>query len=491
VALDGVRPGGSPVKLSAEGEMCGFGSCAGKVVPRGSRLTPERLAKMRIGTDFLTDTEKQLFIDILFEFEPVLAFDDSEMGLLNPDVEPPVEIHTVPHVPWQQQNLRLPKAMQEAASAILKKKLASGILEHSQGAYRNRYFLVAKKNPGEYRLINDVQPLNAVTIRDSCMPPSVDDFSEDFAGYPILTSVDMFSGYDQINLHECSRDFTAFMTDLGLLRCTRIPPGWANSVAVFMRVILKILWELVPDHARPFVDDVALKGPKSRYNDEEISPGVRGFVAEHAQLFRRLLWADRVSVRRSTGYTAFELVYGRDCLLPVEFSVESWSVVDWEGEVQSHEDLLLARMRQLDERVLSEVRAAENLRDSRLASKAYFDQTKNLRPESQQLHIGDLVLVHDTRHANDRSRSRKLGFPWFGPYRIREIAPNSMHYYLDELDGTQLKRSFAGNHLKRSFSRSVLDNARREIFETIRVRTDFENMPVEGDNEEEDGDDGT
>ena len=35
------------------------------------------------------------------------------------------------------------------------------------------------------------------------------------------------------------------------------------------------------------------------------------------------LWADRISVRRSTGYSAFELVYGRECLLPVQFSIAS------------------------------------------------------------------------------------------------------------------------------------------------------------------------
>ena len=40
------------------------------------------------------------------------------------------------------------------------------------------------------------------------------------------------------------------------------------------------------------------------------------------------LWADRVSVRRSTEYSAFELVYSRDCLLPIDFTLESWSVVD-------------------------------------------------------------------------------------------------------------------------------------------------------------------
>jgi len=139
---------------------------SGRTVPRGSRLTPERLAKMQIGGNFLSDAEKQIFIDILFQFEGAIAFDDSEMGLLNPEIEPPVTIHTIPHVPWQQQNIRLPKAMQDIATQHVKEKLASGMLEFSQGPYRSRYFLVKKKKAGEFRFINDVQLLNGVTIRD-------------------------------------------------------------------------------------------------------------------------------------------------------------------------------------------------------------------------------------------------------------------------------------------------------------------------------------
>ena len=56
---------------------------------------------MKIGINFLMTPEKQLFIDILFEFEGVIAFEDSEMGSLNPEIEPPIIIHTVPHSPWQ------------------------------------------------------------------------------------------------------------------------------------------------------------------------------------------------------------------------------------------------------------------------------------------------------------------------------------------------------------------------------------------------------
>ena len=78
-----------------------------------------------------------------------------------------------------------------------------------KGTIANRYFLIKKKS-GKERFINDIHLLNGVTIRDSGMPPSVDEFSEDFAGYPITSSIDYYSGYDQISLDKRSRDLTAF-----------------------------------------------------------------------------------------------------------------------------------------------------------------------------------------------------------------------------------------------------------------------------------------
>jgi hypothetical protein len=200
-------------------------------VERKCHGTPERLAKMKIGVGFLSEEEKQLFIDILFKYEGAIAFDDSEMGLLDPRIEPPIKIHTVPHQPWQQVNLRLPKAMQDEATRQVKEKLDLGILEFSQGPYRSRYFLVQKKEPGSWRFINDVQPLNKITIREAGMPPAVDEFSEDFAGYPITSAIDYYSGYFQLLLDIESRDCTAFLTDIGLVRNTRLPQGWTNLVA--------------------------------------------------------------------------------------------------------------------------------------------------------------------------------------------------------------------------------------------------------------------
>jgi hypothetical protein len=56
--------------------------------------------------------------------------------------------------------------------------------------------LVKKKKPGEYRLINLAMHLNVITRRDINLPPSVDEFADEFTGYYIISLVDLYSGYD-------------------------------------------------------------------------------------------------------------------------------------------------------------------------------------------------------------------------------------------------------------------------------------------------------
>ena len=38
-------------------------------------------------------------------------------------------------------------------------------------------------------------------------------------------------------------------------------------------------------------------------------------------------WADRITVRKSTGMTPYRVVFGQECLLPVEIAMESWCAV--------------------------------------------------------------------------------------------------------------------------------------------------------------------
>ena len=195
-----------------------------------------------------------------------------------------MKIDTVDHEPWQAPGFPVPKALRQVVIEMLKDRLRSGILEPCQGPYRNPWFIVKKKN-GKYRLINSATNINKVTIKDANLPPVPDEFSEEFAGRVIGSYLDWFSGYDQLELDKLSRDMTAIMTDLGLLRQCTVLMGATNSVAQFVRVVLRILQDLIPQVAMPFVDDIGVKGPRTRYNDEEVPelPGVRRFVLEHIQ----------------------------------------------------------------------------------------------------------------------------------------------------------------------------------------------------------------
>jgi hypothetical protein len=130
-----------------------------------------------------------------------------------------------------------------------------------------------------------------------------------------------------------------------------------------------------------------------------------------------------------------------------------------------------------------------NLRNSRKYNKVYFDQHKNLRPDSQQLREGDLVLLYDS--ALQKNRNTKLFDKWRGPYRIVEKAENSTFYQLAELDGTLLSGTTAGNRLKRFYSREIADILRgddqpdRGGTEEQETSTDESVVEVEEESEEE------
>jgi hypothetical protein len=125
--------------------------------------------------------------------------------------------------------------------------------------------------------------INKHSIRDANLPPSVDEFSEEFAGCQMASLIDLFSGYDQIELDVKSRDLTGFQTPIGLLRMTTLPQGATNSVAQFVRIVTKILEDLIPEDCLPFLDDIGVKGPLSTYDDKEVIPGIRQYVLDNCR----------------------------------------------------------------------------------------------------------------------------------------------------------------------------------------------------------------
>jgi hypothetical protein len=161
----------------------------------------------------------------------------------------------------------------------------------SSSSYRSGIFLVEKKG-SKLRIMHDLQPLNQVTIRDSALPPIIDDITEDFKGYSFYFLVDLKAGYNMVTLDKQSRALTAFYAlDFGSMQLCTLPQGFTNSVAEFCRRTNHVLLDIWNGKVRVFVDDIAGKGPKTRYNERTIDGNseIRQFIYEGLHTLKETL----------------------------------------------------------------------------------------------------------------------------------------------------------------------------------------------------------
>ena len=165
------------------------------------------------------------------------------------------------------------------------------------------------------------------------------------------------------------------------------------------------------------------------------------------------MWANRITVRRSTGKTPYGVAFGQDCLLPFDVKEGTWAVMDWRSiEIFKNPtaELLAVRARQLECRAEDLEEAAQIQRKSREANKAYFDSHWRRRPEKPHttIELGDHVLLHCTWL--DQSHSHKLHDRWIGPYRVTDVLRKKERgtYQLAELDEVVLEGYFPSDRLK-------------------------------------------
>ena len=257
----------------------------------GGRLTEDRVELIDFGpVDYLHEEEQQLLLSVLQLREKALAFDDSEKGCLSREYALDYEVPVVEHRPWNESTIPIPRPLYPKVIEMLRKEIEAGDLEPSSSPYATRWFNVAKKN-GSLRKVLDASPMNAVTVRDTGVPPKMADFVQDFVGRQCYALFDLFRGYEQRWLAEKSRDMMTIRTPLGNLRATKIPQGACNSPAEFQRTIEHVLQPEIPDHLSPFLDDIGVKGPSSDYNGELVNgTNVRKFVWEHACNLERILF---------------------------------------------------------------------------------------------------------------------------------------------------------------------------------------------------------
>ena len=200
--------------------------------------------------------EKAKLLSLLCEHHNLFALDEGERGetgLIQ------MQIDTGSATPKRQAVRRTPFAARQEIARQLKVMQDQGIIYPSSSPWASPVVLVKKKD-GSLRFCVDYRHLNSVTKSDTFPLPRIDDLLDQLGKAKYFSTLDLASGYWQVQVHPLSCEKTAFVTHQGLYEFAVMPFGLKNAPALFQRLMQRVLMGLNPSDGHDFVsvylDDV-------------------------------------------------------------------------------------------------------------------------------------------------------------------------------------------------------------------------------------------
>ena len=108
--------------------------------------------------------------------------------------------------------------------------------------------IVPKKN-GQIRMVIDYRELNKVLKKDCYLLPKIEDIMGKFHGSKYFTTLDLNSGFYNIEVAEESKEKTAFTCFMVLYEFNRMPMGLSNSPALMQRLAVEIVGDVKGDRS--------------------------------------------------------------------------------------------------------------------------------------------------------------------------------------------------------------------------------------------------
>ncbi|CAI5678540.1 unnamed protein product [Oreochromis niloticus] len=200
----------------------------------------------------LSATQQRQLQSLLAEFMDTFAAreeDCTRTGLVQHTID------TGAAAPIRLRPHRLPLAKRQAAEELIKEMAANGVIEPSDSPWAAPVVMVRKKTGG-WRPCVDYRRLNAVTRKDSYPLPRIDDALDYIAGSSWFSSLDLRSGYWQVELAAEARPKTAFTIGQGLWQFRVMPFGLCNAPATFERLMERVLKDIPRARCVVYLDDL-------------------------------------------------------------------------------------------------------------------------------------------------------------------------------------------------------------------------------------------
>ena len=118
---------------------------------------------------------------------------------------------------------------------------------------------MVKKANGKWRICVDFTDLNQACPKDSFPLPRIDQLVDSTARHKLLTFMNAFSGYNQIQMAEEDQEKTAFVTSQGLYYYKVMPFELKNVGATYQRLINQMFKKHIRKNVEVYVDDMLVK----------------------------------------------------------------------------------------------------------------------------------------------------------------------------------------------------------------------------------------
>ena len=154
-----------------------------------------------------------------------------------------------------------PRRQARANLAVIDKEvdemLTHNIIRPSSSQYSSPIHITDKKDGGK-RFCIDFRNLNTETTKDKYPIPIVDETKDYLYGARYFSTLDLISGYWQIEIEEADKHKTAFTTSQGHYEFNRMPFGLSNAPATFQRLMNNLLRPVIHKFALVYLDDVII-----------------------------------------------------------------------------------------------------------------------------------------------------------------------------------------------------------------------------------------
>lgn len=217
------------------------------------------LSKFRL--EHLNFEEKNKLINLIKEFSPIFQKDDTQLTFTNRIKH---RIRTKDEFPVYTKSYRYPEVHRAEVRKQINDMLEQKIIQPSHSPWSSPIWVVPKKSDAsgiqKWRTVIDYRKLNEKTIDDRYPIPNITDLLDKLGRCNYFTTLDLASGFHQIEMHPDDIEKTAFSVENGHYEFLRMPFGLKNAPSTFQRVMDDVLRGLQNEICVVYLDDIIVFG---------------------------------------------------------------------------------------------------------------------------------------------------------------------------------------------------------------------------------------